>query len=52
MKTDMNAFRGKGKMAKENNTSSVSEATLYLRDNDMLRCCHLIQRNKNKRAYL
>lgn len=33
-------------MAKENNTSIVSAATSYLPDNDMLRCCHLIQRNK------
>lgn len=39
-------------MAKENNTSIVSAATSYLPDNDMLRCCHLIQRNKKKQTSL
>lgn len=47
-------FKGKENMAKKNSTSIDSAATSYLRDNsDMLQCCcHLIQCNKNKRAYL
>lgn len=46
-------FKGKENMAKKNSTSIDSAATSYLRDNnERLQCCHLIRRNKNKRAYL